>query len=156
MTFFERTRDVKSLRHWEGNVEADYIYTTGIAGDHFFKELRDNGRIVGSYCEKCKETFLPPKMYCENCLGETRNWKEVGKRGKVVTYTIAYVDEGGNELEKPIVWAMVNIDGVKGGILHKLNIKPEKVRIGMGVEAVLKPKEERQGNILDIQYFKSI
>ncbi len=33
MTFLERTTDARKLRHWEGNMEADYIYTSGVAGE---------------------------------------------------------------------------------------------------------------------------
>jgi len=32
MTFLERTTDARRFRHWEGDIEADYIYTSGIAG----------------------------------------------------------------------------------------------------------------------------
>jgi len=41
------------------------------------------------------------------------------------------------------------------GLVHRLGeVEPEEVEIGMPVEIVLKPKEERIGSILDIKYFK--
>ena len=43
MTFLERTTDARKFRHWEGNMEADYIYTSGVAGEKFFVALRDEG-----------------------------------------------------------------------------------------------------------------
>jgi len=33
-------------------------------------------------------------------------------------------------------------------------VKPDDVKIGMKVEAVLKPKNQREGSVLDIQYFR--
>jgi uncharacterized OB-fold protein len=41
--------------------------------------------------------------------------------------------------------------------MHMLGeIDPKKVKIGMRVQAVWKPAEERQGSINDILYFKPI
>jgi uncharacterized OB-fold protein len=45
------------------------------------------------------------------------------------------------------------------GILHLLEeVEPDpvKIHIGMKVQAVWKPKEERQGAITDIKYFRPI
>jgi len=50
-----------------------------------------------------------------------------------------------------VIW----IDGSDGGFLHMLGeIKPDKVTIGMKVEAVWKSVGERTGSILDIAYFR--
>ena len=51
---------------------------------------------------------------------------------------------------------MIRLDGAsEGGFLHKLGeVAPDDVRIGMEVEAVWKPVEERTGSILDIAYFR--
>jgi uncharacterized OB-fold protein len=43
------------------------------------------------------------------------------------------------------------------GILHLLGeVRPEKVRIGMAVEAVWRSDDERTGAITDIRYFRPI
>ena len=51
---------------------------------------------------------------------------------------------------------MIRLDGASsGGFLHKLDeVAPDDVTIGMAVEAVWKPVEERTGSILDIAYFR--
>jgi len=52
---------------------------------------------------------------------------------------------------------LIKIDGADGGLVHKLGeINPEKVKIGMKVEAVFKSKEKREGSINDIRYFKPL
>jgi uncharacterized OB-fold protein len=44
-----------------------------------------------------------------------------------------------------------------GGIMHLLGeVDPQKVKIGMRVQAVWKPPKEREGAITDILYFKPI
>lgn len=74
-----------------------------------------------------------------------------------IVRTVAYVNVDGTKLKKPIIWAMVKIDKVHGGFVHKLGeVDPEDVEIGMRVEAVFKEKKERVGSMLDIKYFKPV
>jgi uncharacterized OB-fold protein len=41
--------------------------------------------------------------------------------------------------------------------MHLLGeVDPQQVEIGMKVQAVWKPAEEREGSILDIKYFKPV
>jgi uncharacterized OB-fold protein len=56
----------------------------------------------------------------------------------------------------PYAAAGIKLDN--GGVLeHFLDEKDEaKIKIGMRVEAVLKPREQRRGNIQDILFFKII
>ncbi|MDP9330670.1 MAG: hypothetical protein M3P11_08550 [Actinomycetota bacterium] len=61
-------------------------------------------------------------------------------------------------LDPPEIPAVIRLDGAsQGGFLHMLGeIRPEDVAIGLAVEAVWKPAEERTGSILDISYFRPI
>ncbi len=143
-------------RLWKGDMEADYIYTSGVAGDRFFKTLRDKGMLSATYCPNCDITYMPPRMYCENCFGELDTWKELSPEGSVDTFTIAHVDEKDKKLEIPRIWAFIRIDGANGGLIHNLkDIDPSKVQTGMKVKAVLKPKDKRTGEITDIECFRT-
>ncbi len=54
---------------------------------------------------------------------------------------------------------MIEIDGASPlhGIMHMLGeVDPEEVQIGMRVQAVWKPAEDREGAITDILYFKPL
>lgn len=145
----------RNLKQWIGHMEADYIYTTGIAGDKFFKNLRDRGKFSATCCPKCDIRYIPPRMYCEHCFEELENWKELDPNGSVETFTIAHIDEKNKRLKKPRVWAYIKIDGSDGGIIHNLEeINPGEIKIGMKVEAVLKPRQERKGEITDILWFR--
>lgn len=148
-------KEHKRFKQWIGNMEADYIYTTGIAGDIFFKNLRDKGKLSATQCPKCNITYLPPRMYCEHCFEELQSWKELEPRGTVETFTVAHLDEKNKKLKKPRVWAFVKIDGSDGGIIHNLGgVDPKDIKIGMKVEAVLRPQKERKGEIMDILSFR--
>lgn len=138
-----------SFTHWHGDMEAQYIYTAGIAGERFFRELKDNGKLVGTHCANCDRTYVPPRMYCEKCFAELDEWREVPLEGKVKAHTTAHVDIDDKTLDEPFVIGFVKIDGTKGGLVHY--IKAPEVKNGMRVRAVL--KKERVGSIMDIEHF---
>ncbi|MGB9714625.1 MAG: Zn-ribbon domain-containing OB-fold protein, partial [Candidatus Bathyarchaeales archaeon] len=139
-------------RHWIGHMEADYLYTLGIVGERFFKEIKENGRIMGAKCPKCGLIFVPPRLYCEKCFAKFEEWVDVGKKGEVYTYTIVTVDIEGKKLEKPEIYALIRFEGTQGGLIHKIG-ETNKAYIGMKVEALLKPRNERKASINDIAYF---
>ena len=67
------------------------------------------------------------------------------------------MDEHGEKLEKPVIYAFIKFEGKFGGLIHRLGeVKPEEVEIGMPVEAVFKPQPERTGTINDIKYFRPV
>ncbi len=39
MTFGEKQTDPTTPMHWRGNMQADYYYPNGIAGEKFFRHL---------------------------------------------------------------------------------------------------------------------
>jgi len=104
MTFTERTTDARSFRHWPGNVEADYIYTSGIAGERFFRELRDHGRLMGTRCSECGTQWVPPKLFCEECFKEVHDWVELPREGRVGAACIVGVALDGSRLSAPEAW----------------------------------------------------
>ncbi len=69
---------------------------------------------------------------------------------------MAYVNDKGERLPEPVVWAMVRFPGVRGGLLHFLHLPEADVHEGMEVEAVLKPRGQREAAITDILHFKAI
>jgi uncharacterized OB-fold protein len=136
-------------------METDYIYTLGLAGEKFFTEIKDNGRFFGAKCKRCGVTYMPPRLYCEKCFEKLTEWVNLGTKGSVFTFTVAYVNIDGAKLKIPVIYALIKFADAEGGLVHKLGeVKPHEIKIGMPVEAVLKPQSERKGNINDINYFK--
>jgi len=98
-------------------------------------------------------------MYCEQCYRPTDEWEFVKDTGTINTFSISHVGTDARRLKTPILVAVVDIDGASSGmgILHILgDVEPAKIRIGMRVQAVWKPSEQRQGAITDIRYFKPV
>ncbi len=146
----------KDFARWHGDMEAHYIYTAGVAGERFLREIRDNGRFMGTYCASCDLLYMPPRLYCEACFSEMSEWEEVPNKGVIDAYTVAYLDEKGERLAEPLVWAMVRFPGVKGGLLNHVDLPEQEVEVGMEVEVVFKGRGEPKGSVTDMLHFKPI
>ncbi len=146
-------RDSKALGAWPGNLPVTSRYTFGLAGEKFFRAIKDEGHILGTRCPNCDRTYVPAALFCERCFSKLDEWINMGVSGEVHTYTLLYVNYDGTPREEPEVIAFVRIGN--GGLVHRLGeIDPDSVEIGIQVEAVFKPKSERQGSILDISHFR--
>lgn len=144
-----------------GRWDIPYRYAAGATASRFFTELRDHGRLMATVCPSCDAVLLPPRSFCEKCFVRTSDWIEVGPQGTVDTFTITYEGFAGLA-EGPTVLALISVDGATTSIPHFLGevdtSSParllDQVKEGFRVEAVF--KEERQGSILDIAYFRPI
>lgn len=158
MGILERITQNTDNIYWESGEEYFPVknrYTAGVAGQRFLEEIKENARIYGSKCSNCQLIHVPPKMYCERCFAELKEWVDVGIKGSVYTYTVAHVEKDGSEKTNPTLVAAVKI--ADGFIMHRLeNCKPEDVEIGMEVQANFKPKGERTGSIMDISGFELV
>jgi len=135
-----------------------YSWDAGVAIGNYLKGLKQ-GKLLGTYCKKCKRTVIPPRVFCELCFKNMDKWVDLKDTGIVNTFSICYVTWDMKKLTYPQIPAVIEIDGAtKGkGILHLLaEVEPEKVKLGMKVKAVWKPKSERVGSILDIKHFKPL
>jgi hypothetical protein len=149
------SRDPAAPKSWQDELPVTSRYTLGLAGERFFREIKDNGRFMGTHCAKCKRTYVPAASFCERCLSELNDWLDVGTTGEIYTFTILYESYTGAPVENPVVVAFIQIGD--GGIIHRVaDVSPDEVRIGMSVEAVFKPKEQRAGSILDIEHFRPV
>jgi uncharacterized OB-fold protein len=138
---------------WFGDLPVTSRYTYGQAGERFFRALKDEGRILGTRCPRCEHTYVPASLFCERCLGELDEWLDVGTVGEVHTFTLLYADFDGVQWEAPEAIAFVRLGD--GGLIHHLgDVAPEKITIGMPVEAVFKPAGQREGSIQDILHFR--
>ena len=137
----------------EGDFPVHYRYTVGIAAEKFLREIKDNGRLIGSRCAKCGITYMPPRIYCERCMATLEEYLNVEDTGTVESYTACYRDSNGEALPKPTIVAFVRFNRTAGGIIHFVH---GDVAIGDQVRAIFKDKLQRTGSILDIAYFEKV
>jgi uncharacterized OB-fold protein len=151
MTLLER--DPTAPSEWRDEMPVTNRYTLGIAGERFFRAIKDDQRILGSYCKKCERTYVPAAIFCERCLNPIDDWVDVGTVGEIVTFTHLYVNFDGSRREEPETIALIKLGD--GGLIHRL-VSPDShpIEIGMQAKAVFKPTAEREGTILDILHFE--
>ncbi len=153
------TRNIDN-RYW--NPGAEYFpvknrYTAGVAGQRFFEELKENGKIFGSRCEACSLTYVPARIYCERCFArlEDKDWLDVGTEGTIYSFTVVYETKSEEAKAEPSLIAAVRI--ADGLLIHRLGeCREDDLEIGMKVKAELKPQAERKGGIEDIRFFKPL
>jgi uncharacterized OB-fold protein len=142
----------------EWNPNAQYAWDTGVAIGRYLAELKA-GRLIGVRCRHCDRTVVPPRNFCEWCFRPMDEWVYLPDSGTINTFSLCYVTWDMQYLTDPEMPAVIDIDGTKPsvGIMHMLGeVKPDDIQIGMKVQAVWKPAEEREGSILDIKYFKPV
>jgi uncharacterized OB-fold protein len=137
-------------------VDARYAWDAGVAVSEYLRGLR-RGVLLARECRSCRRVLVPPRMFCEECFRPTDRWVEVEDTGRVNTFSICYIRWDMEPLDEPELPAVIEIDGASPGmgIMHKLGeVAPDDVAVGMEVEAVWVPDDERTGSILDIRYFR--
>lgn len=160
MGILERNSRNIDNRYWNPGIKAfpvKNIYTAGVAGQRFFEELKENGKIYGSKCEKCGLTYVPARIYCEKCFNHLaeKDWVDVGTEGTIYSYTLVCRTKSGGPKEEPAIMAAIMI--ADGLLIHRLgDCREEELEIGRPVKAELKPKQDRTGGIEDIKHFKPL
>ena len=134
-----------------------YNYHAGFYYSRFLRELRDNKRIVGVRCPRCKKIYVPPRVVCRDCFITMEEFVPVGDRGTLLAFTVtrfAYTDTTtGGPKRIPYTAAYIKLDGSDSNILHCLDEADEgKIRAGMRVQAVF--SDDRTGDYFhDIDHF---
>ena len=156
MAITEKVDKLHEAVAWRGDLPITSRYSAGIAGERFFRAIKDDAKFLGTRCEACDLVYVPATMFCERCFAELDEWVEVPSTGHVFSYTLLFRDLDDQPLDDPLLLAYVKLDGCDGGLVHYIG-ETEKnlVYIGMEVEAVFKDSAEREGSILDVAYFRT-
>lgn len=141
-----------------GRPRMTYTWDAGVAIGRYLEGLKA-GKITGAACDGCGRRMVPPRAFCSTCFRPVDRWIELRDTGTVNTFSLSYVTWDVRKLEEPQIPAVIEIDGTEpsSGILHLIEeVDPKEVKIGMRVQAVWKPPEEREGAITDIRFFKPL
>lgn len=157
MPLKERISHVDEVRSWRGSIQLEGVYTAGVAGQRWLRELQE-GRIYGTRCPRCRYTYVPARLFCERCLGhlDEATWVEVGPQGTLMAWTWVHVAPDGQRLSPPRCIGLVRLDGADALLVHDLQDEGPPLRVGLRVEAVFRPPAERVGSIRDLAYFQPL
>ncbi|MFC1823163.1 Zn-ribbon domain-containing OB-fold protein [Thermodesulfobacteriota bacterium] len=141
----------------EGGIHMPYSWTVGRIGSRFLIELRDHGRVMANRCQKCSVGWVPPRQRCPVCFEEISDddWFEAGPEGTLRHFTIVRYEHPGQPVKPPFAYGLIDLDGAGSAIAHLVSgVNLDELKSGMRVKPVL--RKDREGAILDIEYFQPI
>jgi hypothetical protein len=139
-------------------LQGEFAWDTGVAISRYLSAFKQ-GILLGARCNTCRKVVIPPRTVCEWCFRPMDAYVPLQDTGTVNTFSLCYVTWDVKRIKEPEIPAVIEIDGAAPlhGIMHKLGeVDPQKVYIGMRVQAVWKPPKERTGSVTDIRYFKPL
>lgn len=155
MAITKKLQKTTEASSFPGAIPMNYKYTMGVAGEEFFKTLRDTGKLLASTCPECGFTYMPARMFCERCFGRIEKYHDAGLLGTLVSFTVSFEDFTGQELEEPEFFGLIQIYDTDTVMIHRLGGKDmDSLCVGDQVKAVLATKKNRTGGMNDILYFK--
>jgi len=139
-----------------------YDWSTGKYLGKTYAEAKENKRLMGNRCPKCKEIMWAPTVVCPKCKVETGwEWVELADKGAVVQYTYLvfplwdphYGERWANKLPSAIIHLD---DGVY--MRHWLEeTDTEKLKEDMRVQTVWKEDYDERGlGLQDVPFFRTI
>jgi uncharacterized protein len=151
---FEKLSDPRDVIRWEGQIPIRHRYTPGVAGEAFFRALKDRGEFLASRCESCAITYCPARLFCERCFsGPLDADVTVCPEGTLMAFTVGYVGIEEEPLDEPRAVGLVRLDGADTVLMHFL-VDAGELRAGMRVAPVFEARSKRTGSILDVRGFR--
>ena len=119
----------------------------------FFLSMVNEGKLMGTRCEKCGKTYLPPYPDCPDCNART-SWVEVPNNGVVEAFTVCYVQPRHFKRKLPYVLAYVRLEGVDNLLPGILEADPDKVEEGAKVSLTIRiPQTGPHWGVYEADYF---
>jgi uncharacterized protein len=149
-----QSSDLVTIR---GLWDFEYRYFAGETASRFFNSLRDEARIYGSRCPKCKRTLVPARSFCDACFVSTEGWIETGPNGTLEIFTIVGTQFPGLP-PPPFVIGYVTLDGADTAILNRVenidlgDIDQAAHRLMKRLRVRAKFSDHREGRITDFTF----
>ena len=107
-----------------------------------FADYLQKGKLMGTKCKKCGESYFPPRADCLKCLTDTIEWIEYSGQGTLASFTTIHAAPKGFEDIAPYTLGIVDLK--EGGRLlaWTKDIPDKEIKIGMSVKIVPRIFEE--------------
>ena len=131
------------------------VQHTASRPESIFLRALQNGTLLGARSGANGKIYFPPREADPATGKELDTFVELPDKGTVTTFAIINIPFAGQKIPPPYVAAYVLLDGADIPFLHLVTeIDAADVRMGMRVEAVWKPRDERDFGIDNIDHFR--
>lgn len=135
-------------------IRLDYHFTAGTAATPYLRGLAE-GKFIGQRCPVCRKVYIPPRGSCPTDGVPTEGAELLSNRGTVTTYCVVNVPFAGQSVEIPYICAQVLLDGADISFMSLIQeIPADEVRMGLRVEAVWAPPEERGPTMASVRHYR--
>ena len=143
-------------RIYQSRIRLGYRWWLGKPASRFYGKLKDECKIWGVKCPECGLIYAFPKENCPKCFVRMTEPVELSNTGRLTTYTVVrYPVPFIQPEEPPFALGIIELDGADTGLTHLLGeVDFDRIEVGMRLEAVF--RKHREGNLLDIKYFRPV
>jgi uncharacterized OB-fold protein len=118
----------------------------------FFLDMVNRGKIMGTRCDKCGTTYIPPYPHCPNCFNKT-TWVEMPSNGVVEAFTVCYTQPSQFKRKLPYIIAYVRLEGADTLLPGILDATPNKVEEGSKITVrITTPETGSRWGVYDAGY----
>ena len=97
-----------------------------------FEQALEEGRFIIQQCKECGRHVFYPRILCNHCGSDQLKWVPATGRGRVYSTSVVRPKEGRGEAYNV---ALIDLEEGPRMMSRVVDIKPEKVTIGMAVSA---------------------
>lgn len=140
-----------------GNWNFDYRYFAGDTATRFFRELRDNRRIMGTRSPVSGKVMVPARSFSDADYVLATEWVETGPGGTLEVFSIIGAKFPGLP-DPPFVIGYVTLDGADTAVLNYV-CGVDLTDLDVAAQVLLKRprviavfKDDREGRITDFHF----
>lgn len=107
-----------------------------------YLEYVNGKKLMGSKCQKCNATYVPPRKLCIECNSTDLEWVEMSGKGKLAAFSCigvgtTFMTNKGYSMKKPYCFSVIELDEgpmVSGQLLGVDESNPDTISIGTPVK----------------------
>jgi hypothetical protein len=106
-----------------------------------YLEFVNGKKLMGSKCQKCNATYVPPRKLCIECNSTDLKWVEMSGKGKLAAFSCigvgtTFMTNKGYSMKKPYCFSVIKLDEgpmISGQLLGVDESNPDTISIGTPV-----------------------
>lgn len=118
---------------------------TGTTRVNDFIDHLEQGRVCGTRCETCDQSFFPPRAHCPACRTAAMAWFDVEGAGKLVSYSTLAFGPKGFEGDLPYTIALVDYGTYK--IFGRIAGGIDESELSIGMDLAVKANPLADGRV---------
>jgi uncharacterized OB-fold protein len=113
-----------------------------------FIDHLENGRVTGTRCKGCGQSYFPPRADCHACLSSDMEWFDIEGSGKLLTYSNLGFAPVGFQEDVPYRIAVLDYGEFKVFGRIASDMADDDIQIGMEMKTIANRLADNQLNFV--------